>query len=62
MPALLALVITVMIGNFDEGLQLYLPNRVFDPNDIIFNSFAAFMAIGGSLLLQWAKQRFRKNK
>ena len=62
MPALLALVITVMIGTCDEGLQLYLPNRVFDPNDIIFNSFAAFMAIGGSLLLQWAKQRFRKNK
>lgn len=62
MPALLAFVATVIIGVIDESIQIVLPNRVFDPDDILFNSFAALMAIGGSITLQWARKKFSKNK
>lgn len=61
-PALIAFLVTCLIGFLDEGIQYFLPERVFDTEDIIFNSLAAFMAIGGSLVLRWAKNRFSKNK
>ena len=62
MPALLAFVITVTIGVLDEGVQYYLTNRVYDVLGILFNSFAALLAISGGLFLQWARKNFRKNK
>lgn len=57
---LLAFLITSVIGMLDEVAQKFLPNRVFDPEDIVFNSLASFMAIGGSTLLNWVKNKFRK--
>jgi len=51
-PALLASVIAIIIGILDESIQYFLPNRVFDPEDIVFNCIAVFMAIGASLLLK----------
>jgi hypothetical protein len=50
-PALTALLATILIGAIDEALQLFLPYRVFDPVDIMFNSIAALMAIGASMVL-----------
>ena len=35
-PALLALIISILLGWLDEGLQSLLPNRVFDPVDVAF--------------------------
>ena len=60
-PALLALVVTIAIGASDEGIQYVLPNRHYDPVDILFNSLAAFMAISATLIIAWAKKKFRKN-
>lgn len=59
-PALLALGGTVLAGVADECLQLFLPDRVFDPVDIFFNSMAAFMAIGSLLVLKWTRRIFKK--
>ncbi|MGI9530186.1 VanZ family protein [Lutimonas sp.] len=58
--ALLAFLITCIIGGIDEMLQLFLPNRVFDTEDIIFNCFAALAAISSSLFLRWARKKFKK--
>ena len=49
---------TFGIGILDESLQLFLPERVFDPEDIVFNGLAAFMALGVSLTLHWTRRRF----
>ena len=62
MQGLIAFVLTSLIGFLDEGIQIFLPNRVFDPLDMLFNSNAALMAIGGSMALQWVQKKFRKNK
>lgn len=56
-PALLAFILTVLVGVLDEGIQYFLPDRVFDTNDIIFNVIAAGGAIGGMLLLRWVKNK-----
>ena len=61
-PALLALMITSIIGTLDEGIQLFLPTRVFDPVDIFFNCCAALGAIVASTILQWAGKKYRRNQ
>ncbi len=50
-PGLLAWVWGVSLGSLDEGIQFFLPNRVFDPLDIAFNSIAVTMAIAASVSL-----------
>ena len=55
--ALLAIGITFTIGVLDECVQIFLPNRVFDINDIMFNGFSAVMAIGTRIVLQWVRKR-----
>lgn len=59
-PALIALLATTVFGVIDEGIQKLLPFRVFDTMDILFNSLAALMAIGSSVLLSWVRKLFRK--
>ena len=61
-PALFALAIAFLIGVLDEYIQIVLPNRVFDPQDILFNGIAVIMAIASSLLLIWARKRINKSK
>lgn len=50
-PALLAIGMAFSIGVLDEGLQYFMPDRVFDPLDILFNGFAVTMAIGVRVIL-----------
>lgn len=57
LPALFAFLITFVIGVMDEGIQLFIPNRVFDSEDIIFNGFAALFAIGGNVILDYSRRR-----
>ncbi len=56
-PALSAMILATFFGVIDECIQLFLPSRVFDPMDMLFNTFAATMAIVSSLFLQWARRK-----
>lgn len=60
-PALLALVISALLGWLDEGIQSILPNRVYDMRDVLFNTVAAAMVIGARWALEsvrrWAQAR-----
>jgi len=56
MPALIAFVISFSIGVIDECIQILLPNRYFDPEDIVFNGMAAAMAIGSSVIIYWVRK------
>ena len=57
LPAVLAFLATSAVGLLDECLQLWVPDRVFDPWDILFNVLAAGMAVGASVALGWARRR-----
>ena len=57
MPALSAILITVAIGLLDEGIQLIVPGRVFDPIDMIFNTGAAVMAVTASSIISWTRKK-----
>ena len=56
-PAFWAFLLTSLIGLIDECIQLVLPNRVFDTDDILFNVLAAFTAILGMVALRWVRDR-----
>ncbi len=56
-PALLAVLAVSLIGVLDEGIQAFLPNRVFDPLDIGFDVLAGVMAVIASLALGRARLR-----
>ncbi len=56
-PAVLAVVITALLGWVDEGIQWALPNRVYDIVDVGFNALAGLMAVVSSVALSWARQR-----
>ena len=62
LPALLALIVTSLLGAIDEGIQFLIPNRVFDTEDILFNCLAALLAIGGSLILYRLRKWFRSRR
>ena len=55
-PALLAALATSLLGVLDECIQAVLPNRVFDPIDILFNVLAAVMAVVAMMALGWARR------
>ncbi|MCY3801586.1 MAG: VanZ family protein [Chloroflexi bacterium] len=57
LPPLLAVVATTVLGVLDEGIQWFLPTRVFDPQDILFNFLAGAMAVGASIALAWARRK-----
>ena len=59
-PALLAIVAASLIGLIDEIIQAFLPNRAYDPRDLLFNFLAALMAVAASMALSYARRwRFR---
>lgn len=55
-PALSAVLGASVVGAIDEGIQRVLPNRVFDPQDILFNVLAAALAVTASVSLRWARR------
>ena len=55
--ATLAFTSTFLVGLLDEYLQIFLPNRVFDTEDILFNGLAALMAIVASIALNWVRRQ-----
>lgn len=56
-PALIAIGATAAFGCLDESLQLFLPNRVFDPFDMLVNVLAATAAVTSSAAISWARGR-----
>ena len=54
-PAALAVVATALLGWLDEGIQWFLPHRVYDLRDVGFNALAALMAIHASHPLAWPR-------
>ncbi len=61
LPPLLAIVVTSIIGTTDECIQMFVPNRFFAWEDVLFNVLASLMAVTGMVTLAWAKrltQRF----
>lgn len=61
-PALLALIIAILLGWLDEGIQSLLPNRVYDVRDVVFNAVAAGLIIGARWALAWVRQRIDSAK
>lgn len=59
-PSILAFIIAFLIGVLDESIQLFLPNRVFDLQDILFNGIAVMMAVGAGELLNWIRRKANK--
>ena len=55
-PAVIAILVTAVLGILDECIQAFVPNRVFDPIDILFNVLAGLMAVVASLALGWARR------
>ena len=56
-PAVLAVLVTSLVGVVDESIQLFLPSRVFEFRDILFNVLAGVMAVTASAALRWARER-----
>jgi hypothetical protein len=61
-PALLAILTTALVGLLDECIQAFLPTRVFDFRDILFNGLAAVMAVAASVALTWARRWRNRNR
>ncbi len=61
-PAILALVISILLGWLDEGIQSLLPNRVYDTIDILFNALAATMIIGARWILAFVQRRVQARR
>ena len=59
---LLAVLATAALGVVDECIQIFVPNRVFDPMDMLFNLLAATMAVGASVALSWARRWTRSRR
>jgi len=61
-PALLAILAATVVGVLDECIQAFLPGRVFDRRDILFNFLAGLMAVASSVGLAWARQLARSRR
>lgn len=59
MAPVLTVLLTGLVGAVDEVIQLFLPNRVFDPVDMVFNVLAAALAVAARAVLGWARRRRR---
>lgn len=56
LPALLAILVTGLLGVGDEVIQGLLSNRSFETTDILVNILAGGLAISADALLGWARR------
>ncbi|MEL6254726.1 MAG: VanZ family protein [Bacteroidota bacterium] len=61
-PWLGAFFLSTILGCIDEGIQYFLPDRVFDLRDILFNTLAAFMALFAQYLMKGLRERIQQSK
>ncbi|MDE2868765.1 MAG: VanZ family protein [Chloroflexota bacterium] len=57
LPPVIAVLVTAALGVVDEGIQWLLPDRVFDPVDMLFNLLAGGTSVGAVVALTWARRR-----
>lgn len=55
-PALLAIVAITLLGWLDEGIQAFLPNRVYDLVDVWLNAVFGSTAVLASVFMGWARK------
>lgn len=55
-PAVSAVLITALLGWIDEGVQAFLPNRVYDLRDVGVNALAGLVATMARIALAWARR------
>ena len=60
--ALVTIGVTTLIGVFDECIQFFVPDRVLDPVDMLFNFTAATLAVGANVVVAWLRKRIKKIK
>ncbi|MXZ16961.1 MAG: hypothetical protein F4069_00825 [Rhodothermaceae bacterium] len=53
--SIVVVAVTTALGSIDEVLQLILPNRVFDVQDILYNILASVMAVISNGSLRWVR-------
>jgi VanZ family protein len=53
--AALTILSVTMVSLTDEGLQYYIPHRVSDIQDLIFNGMATISVIAGANLVRWLR-------
>lgn len=51
-PVVGALALTFVAGWVDEGIQAILPNRVYDPRDVAFNTAAGLLCLVSMVILE----------
>ena len=56
LPPVIAVLVTAALGAVDEGIQWFLPNRVFDPVDMLFNFLAGTTSVAAVVALAWARR------
>lgn len=61
-PAFITFVLCCLIGAIDEYAQLFIPNRTYDPVDIVFNCMVIAIAIISRVVIIWIRNRLRKAK
>ena len=57
-----AILLTALTGALDEGVQLFLPSRVFDPVDILFNFLAGALAVSAMFGLGWVRSKYKRRR
>lgn len=56
---LIAFVTVTIIGAIDELVQILIPYRVFDTEDILFNMLITLMTIAGAIILHLVSKKLR---
>lgn len=61
-PAMLAILITAVVGFIDEVIQALLPNRVYDIADVGVNALAGLLAVTATVALTRARSQSRSRR
>ncbi|MBT8253868.1 MAG: VanZ family protein [Bacteroidia bacterium] len=61
-PFWMAIVITLLLGWLDEGIQAMIPNRVYDIRDVGFNAIAGISGIFSMAVLNGLKRKLKSSK
>ncbi len=57
-----AILLASLVGLIDELLQLFMPSRHFDRNDILFNVLASLMTVLAMVVLRFARRLASKRR